>query len=220
MWKLLCVSLILLFTQVDCFGQTAWKFITEKEGVKVYTSEVPGSKVKAVKVEAMIDATESQLLAVLMDINTSTEWEYHVKSATLVKQVSPSELYYYCEVNLPWPVANRDFVAHIAVTQDPDTKVVYMDGPTVPGIVPEKKGIVRIKNSTGKWVITPEGSGQVKVEYSLHVDPGGNIPSWLVNMFAAEGPVQEFKKLRIQVQKPAYKNSNFTFIDNKSYVAN
>jgi len=101
MWKLLCVSLILLFMQVDCFGQTAWKFITEKEGVKVYTSEVPGSKVKTVKVEAMIDATESQLLAVLMDINTSTEWEYHVKSATLVKQVSPSELYYYCEVNLP-----------------------------------------------------------------------------------------------------------------------
>jgi len=95
-----------------------------------------------------------------------------------------------------------------------------MDGPTVPDFVPEKKGVVRIKNSTGKWVITPGGSGQVKVEYSLHVDPGGNIPSWLVNMFAAEGPVQEFKKLRIQVQKAAYKNMNFTFIDNKSCVAN
>ncbi|MBV8389583.1 MAG: START domain-containing protein [Mucilaginibacter sp.] len=220
MWKLLCVSLLTLFTQVEGFGQTAWKFITEKDGVKVYTSEVPGSKVKAVKVEALIDATESQLIAVLLDINTSTEWEYHVKSATLVKQVSPSELYYYCEVNLPWPVANRDFVAHISVTQDPNSKVVYMDGPTVPGFVPEKKGMIRIKNSTGKWVITPQESGQLKVEYSLHVDPGGNIPSWLVNMFAAEGPVQQFKKLRMQVQKPQYKNINFTFIDNKSYASN
>jgi len=174
--------------------------------------------VKAIKVETVIDATEAQLVAVLMDINTSTEWEYHVKSATLIKQVSPSELYYYCEVNIPWPLANRDFVAHITVTQDPNSKVVYIEGPTVPGVVPEKKGIIRVKDSTGKWVITPVGTDQVKVEYSLHVDPGGNIPAWLVNMFAAEGPVQEFKKLKMQVRKPVYQKAALTFIADKTYA--
>jgi START domain len=219
-YKVLFMSLLLFFMQVNVFGQSAWKLSTDKEGIKIYTSQVPDSKVKAIKVECEVNATQSQLVALLMDINSSTEWVYHVKSSALVKQVSPSELYYYCEVNLPWPTGNRDFVAHLTVTQDPDTKIVVIDGPAVPGMAPEKKGIVRINNSTGRWTITPEGSDQVKIEYTLHVEPGGNIPSWLVNMFATEGPLQIFKKLKTQVQKPAYKNAVLPFIENKQYALN
>jgi hypothetical protein len=106
------------------------------------------------------------------------------------------------------------------VSQDPDTKVVFIDGPAVPGMVPEKKGIVRISRSTGKWTIMPEGSGQVKVEYTLHVEPGGNIPSWMVNMFATEGPMEVFKSMRTQVQKPAYRNAVLPFIESKGYASN
>jgi hypothetical protein len=130
----------------------------------------------------------------------------HLKSAILIKRISANELYYYSEVDLPWPAANRDFVAHLAVTQDPDTKVITVDGPAVPGFVPEKKGIIRITNSTGKWIITPVGQGQAKVEYSIHVDPGGSLPSWLVNMFSTQTPMEVFKNLRAQLQKPESKN--------------
>jgi hypothetical protein len=156
-YKALIVSLLLVLTNVDVFGQEAWKLSVEKEGIKVYTAAVPDSKVKAVKVETEINATESQLVALLMDVNTSAQWIYHIKSAILIKQVSPSELYYYCQVDVPWPADDRDFVAHLTVTQDPETKVIYIDGPAVPGMVAEKKGIVRINNSTGRWVITPDG---------------------------------------------------------------
>jgi hypothetical protein len=73
---------------------------------------VPDSKIKAIKVEANIDATPSQLVAVVMDINTAPDWVYHVKSAKLVKQISPTELYYYSEVvchgphqtGILWPI--------------------------------------------------------------------------------------------------------------------
>jgi hypothetical protein len=214
MKKILIIALLALVKLNPVFGQSDWQLKAEKEGIKIYTSDVAGSKIKALKVEADFNATPSQLVALIMDVNTSPEWVYHVKSCTVVKRISPSELYYYSEVNLPWPVANRDFVAHLKVTQNPDTKVVTIDGPAVEGLVPVKEGIVRVNESKGEWVITPIGADQIKVVYSIHVDPGGSLPSWLVNMFATEGPMKIFKGIRSQLQKPVYKNTEFAFVAN------
>ena len=206
--------MLLLFAGVNtALAQTDWKLNTDKEGIKIYTSIVAASKVKAVKVTCNVQATLSQFVTVLLDVKAAPEWVYHTKSAVLVKQVSPSELYYYSEVNLPWPIQNRDFVAHLTVTQHPVTKVVTVDGPAAGGMVPVKDGIVRIENSTGKWVLTPMANGYVAVVYTLHVDPGGSLPAWLVNMFATEGPYKIFEKLKQQLLKPAYKGVKLAYLE-------
>jgi hypothetical protein len=214
MRKLLLLSFILLFACLTTSAQTDWKLSTETDGIKVYTSIFPGSKIKAVKVECEFKASASQFIAVIMDIKGSPEWLYHTKSCTVIKQVSPSELYYYSEVTLPWPAQNRDFVSHLSISQNPGTKLVTIDGPAVPGFVPLKDGIVRVDHSGSQWLVTPQANGEVNVKYTLHVDPGGALPAWLVNMFAAEGPVQIFKKLKLQLQKPAYRNAVLPYIQN------
>ncbi|MES2276507.1 MAG: START domain-containing protein [Bacteroidota bacterium] len=211
MYKVAALFLLLLGF-LTASGQQNWKLNNEVDGIKVYSAAVPDSKVKAIKVECDLQATLAQLVTVLLDIKTCTDWVYNTKSCILLKQVSASELYYYSEVNIPWPAQNRDFVAHLTITQNPDTKVVYVDGPAVPGMVPIKKGVVRIERSIGKWVIAPLAGGRVHVTYTLQVDPGGIIPAWLVNMVAGEGPTQSFKKLRLQLQKPAYRDVSLSFI--------
>jgi hypothetical protein len=155
-----------------------------------------------------------QLTAVLMDIKAAPEWVYATKSCVLLKQVSPADVYYYSEVKLPWPVQNRDFVAHLTVSQNPDTKVVTIDGPVINGMVPPKDGIVRVDHSKGKWTLIPISKNEVKIEYILQTDPGGAIPAWIVNLFASEGPMQSFKKLKLQLQKPAYKNVSVPYVRN------
>lgn len=137
---------------------------------------------------------------------------YATKSCVLLKQVSPAELYYYSEISVPWPASNRDFIARLVVTQDPRTKVVTIWGPTYPEYLPAKKDIVRVSQSEGKWVLTPVGKNRVKVEYTLHADPGGNIPAWLVNMFATKGPYESFRNLKEQLKKPAYVNARLSYI--------
>ncbi|HVV56314.1 MAG TPA: START domain-containing protein [Mucilaginibacter sp.] len=211
-FKALLTFILILASAGAASAQNHWKLGTEKEGIKIYTSLVPGSKIKAIKVETELDATPAQLVAVIMDVKNAPEWVYHTKSCVLVKQVSPSELYYYSEISLPWPAANRDFVAHLTVNRDPQTGIVTIQGPAVPGYVPVKKGVVRVDHSDGKWVIIPDGSSQVKVMYSIHVDPGGDLPAWLVNMFAAQGPLQIFRNLKLELQKPEYQNSTLAFI--------
>jgi hypothetical protein len=212
MYKIILSALLFVLKLYYAAAQTDWKLNTEQEGIKIYTGIVPDSKVRAIKVVCDLNATTSQLVALIMDVNTSSDWVYCVKSCILIKQVSPAELYYYSEVNLPWPAANRDFVTHLTVTQNPATRVVTIDGPAVPGFIPIKKGIVRVENSTGKWIITPFGGDQIEVEYTIHVDPGGSLPSWLVNMFAKQGPIKIFKALKLQLKKPAYKAVDFAIV--------
>jgi hypothetical protein len=212
MYKVLFIFLLFFFKLMPASAQTDWKLNTENDGIKIYTSLVPGSKIKALKVECEFKATASQFVTLLLDVKNAPEWVYHTKSCALVKQVSPAELYYYSEVSLPWPAEDRDFIAHLTVNQNPDTKVVTVDGPVVNDLVPVKAKTVRINHSNGKWVISPAGNGNIKVEYSLHVDPGGDLPVWLVNMFATEGPMQIFKNLKRELLKPAYKNASLAFI--------
>jgi len=194
------------------YGQDNWELKTTKKDISIFTRTFPDSRFKAVKVECELDATLSQLVAVILDVNTGAQWLYSTKSSVLLKQVSLSELYYYSEVNVPWPFSNRDFIALLKVVQDPHTRIVTVYGPTIPDYLPVKKDIVRVVRAEGKWIITPVSKNHLKVEYTLRMDPGGNIPAWLINLFATKGPYESFKNLKSQIHKSAYFNAHLPFI--------
>jgi hypothetical protein len=212
--KISFVLFTLFILSRSVMGQNVWTLKSNTEGIKVYTSPVANSKIRALRIECSYESTITQIVAALMDLKARPEWIYHTKSVSLVKQVSPSELFYYSEISLPWPAQNRDFIAHLVTSQDPNTKVVTIDGPIAPHMVPVNDGIVRITNSVSKWIIIPVNKNEVRVDYTIQLDPGGVIPSWLVNMFASEGPTQSFKKLRVLLKRPAYRNAVMPFIRN------
>ena len=209
------ILLFLLFSNV-AFAQlgTNWVLKENSDGIRIFTGDAENSKFKAIKVEFELDATLSQVVATLMDIKGSEVWLYHTAGNYVVKQVSSSELYYYSLVEMPWPVSNRDFIAHLMVSQDKVTKVVTIDAPCIYDMVPLKATVVRIANSKGKWILSPEGNGRVKIVYTLHADPGGILPAWLTNLFVTKGPSESFKKLKQQIQKPVYKNARLDYILN------
>lgn len=193
-------------------AQVNWELKVNREGIKVYTKTMDNSPLKAVKTVCTLNTSLSTLTAVLLDIPGSMDWVYATKTITLLKQISPAELIYHSEINIPWPASNRDFIVGISVVQDEKTKVVTLLGINKPDYLPERKDVVRIQQSYSKWLITPVQPGVVRIEYELQVDPSGKVPVWLVNMFATRGPFETFKKLQVQVRKPAYSNKSFAFI--------
>ncbi len=163
MYRYLFSLLLLLSTVVPLRAQSDWKYLTEKQGIKVYSRSVAGSKIKALKVECVLNTTPAALVALLLDVPAAEQWVSHTKSCVLLRQVSPAELYYYSEVSLPWPLENRDFVAHVKVSQDKASKVVTVNAPAIPGWVAGKKGIVRVNHSVGLWTITPLPATRLKL---------------------------------------------------------
>ena len=208
---ILTLTLIHSFFLVN--GQEVWKLKMEKEGIKIYASPYEDSKIKALKVTCTVDATISQMAAVLLDIKSQDEWFYHTKSNVLL-QVSPSELYYYAELSFPFPFSNRDFIEHIKVSQNLLTKIMTMEVQNVPDYILPKHGLVRVINSYCKWIVTPTGNKYILVEFTLFADPAGSIPVWLINMFSTYGPFESFIKLKTQLKKPKYASAHFSFIEN------
>lgn len=213
-FKNVFIFLLLISNHIIAQTSESWTLKSSNDSVDIFTRDIEGSKIKALKVECELEASLSQLVAVLLDVKESEKWLYHTSSIYIVKQVSQSEFYYYSKVELPWPLSNRDFIAHLKVSQNALTKVITIDAPCVHDMVPVDPKTVRISNSNGKWIISPAGINKVKVVYTLHTDPGGSIPAWLINSFMTQGPTQSFKKLKVHVQKPVYKNAKLNYIVN------
>lgn len=206
------LSCLLLLVAYSAEAQEDWKLKSDKDNIKTYSKKLADSRINAVKIESVFSCSVSQFVAVLMDVDSYDNWIYNSKSTRLVKQVSPADLYYYSEVGFPWPTANRDFVSHVVISQDPRTKVARVNAKNVSGLVPVKPNIVRIEKSSGEWTITPLGKNEVRIEYVLQVDPGGDLPAWLINPFASKGLVETFKNLRKQLAKPQYSAARPPFI--------
>jgi START domain len=209
-----CLIVVLSSASFQVKGQDRWVLKTDKDGIQLYTKSVKGSPYKALKTVCTLQTSLSSVAAVLLDVKRSQEWVYGTSSCSILKQESPTVVYYYAEMGMPWPVTNRDFIVRISMTQDPVSKVITVLAENKPDYIPENKKLVRIPNSSGKWLIEPLGNGRVRVEYQLYVDPGGNVPATLVNMFSAKGPIESFNNLRKQTTLKEYANAVIPFIQN------
>lgn len=212
MYKNIFFTILFLLFFVNGITQENWKLTGEKDGIKTFSQKTGDSKINAVKLEAVFQATLSLLTAVIADVSAYDGWIFNSRSTRLLKQVSPSELYYYSEVIFPWPAVNRDFVSHINISQHPVTKVVLIKATNVSGWEPVKPKLVRIEQSEGVWILTALSKNEVAVTYTLRVDPGGDLPAWIINSFSHKGLVQTFKNLRTQVSKTSATVKKLPFI--------
>ncbi len=201
-----------LFTVVN--AQTSWDLKKDQDGIKVYTGSVVNSNIKAVKVTCILNANLSQLTALLLDTKAHEQWVYNTKQSYLVKQLSANHQIYYTEISMPWPLTNRDVIVEMTITQQPGTKVMYVSANAVEQNVAINKDKVRVPLSKVSWVVTPFGNNQLNVEYIGQADPGGSVPSWLVNSFSTKGPFETFKKLKELVGSAAYQNIAYDFVAN------
>jgi len=188
-----------------------WKLKKENDHIKIYTADVAGSSFKTVKVECTVTGSFSQVIATLFDIDKQKEWVYNDKYSRLLKKVSDNEMLYYSEVSVPWPCSNRDFVAHLKVTQT-SADMVTIVSHAEPAFMPEKNGLVRIKSSNAKWTMTALGNNQIRIDYVVQFDPSGAVPAWLINMFVTKGPYETFDQLQARMNLPTYQNAHFSFI--------
>ncbi|MEI7582157.1 START domain-containing protein [Runella sp.] len=221
-WKSVCFfpftfillsSLIVLGQQPQSGNQhDTWKLEKDKNGIRVYSRHLEDSKFKEVKVNCDLNATLSQLAAFVSDIDHYKDAVYRVADAYVVKRVNDREFYFYNETAMSWPVSNRDLVMHMVFQMDHTTRTLHIRGTNVPGMMPEKKGVVRIPHWHSLWTIHEIANNKLRVEYLFSVDPGGELPIWLVNTLIAVGPYQSFSGMEKLLSRPYYQNRTFSFL--------
>jgi len=176
-------------------GQYNWKLSKDKDGIKVYQSELQHSSYKAIKIECILKGNYDKLIAVLNNVGGQKDWVYHNKTAYIIKQVNAYEFYYYTEASLPWPMSNRDAVVHLKMDRDSLDRFLNIMSVSVPDYISEKSGKVRVTRSTISWKVTMPTTNTISIIYIFEAEPGGSIPAWVANTFADKGPYETFKKL-------------------------
>jgi len=210
-----CIKTILLFLfcSVSLSGQgNDWVLKKNKNDIKVYYRDSETSRVKELRMTFDVKSSLSTLVAVLNDVEAFDDWVYKLDITKMVRRVSPTEIYYYNEMNFPWPLDNRDFIVRSTIEQNPKTKVVVSHGVSAHNYLDEKDDIVRIKILDIKWFFYPKADGTITVDYFLKSDPGGNLPAWLINLALDQGPMETIIKFRKILKKEKYKNEKFDYI--------
>ncbi|NXP45631.1 PPCT protein, partial [Heliornis fulica] len=144
---------------------------------------------------------------VYMDLEFRKQWDKYVKE--LYEKTFDGEKVIYWEVKYPFPLSNRDYV-YIRECREMDVDgrkiwVVLAQSVSVPQC-PEEPGIIRVKSYKQTLAIESDGKTGSKVYVYYFDNPGGMIPSWLVN-WAAQSGVPTFLK---DIQKACHNYSKST----------
>ncbi len=185
-----------------------WQPRIDKDGIQVYTRPVEGSKFLEFKAVMEVAGSVKSCLAVMDDIDAYIEWVPNLKEMRLLEKTSRADMTLYQCIGAPWPVSPRDSVFSVTTKEDTATQTVVITFVSKPDLLPEVKGIVRVKKINAQWImVTDEKKGTLSITYIQHSEPEGTLPTWVANAYVTQRPYKMLSNLREIMKKPKYSGS-------------
>lgn len=161
-----------------------WKEAGKSDGIAIFNRQRPGSDIAEVKAIGVIDAPPWIVKNVIDDVGRYKEFMPYTKASDILKK-EPAAVVSYQRIDAPL-VDNRDYTIRIRDESRrlADGRVVYKNH-WVPaeGIGPKPiEGVVRVNINEGYWLLEDEDGGKrTRATYYVYTDPGGSLPSFIVN---------------------------------------
>lgn len=189
------LSLLLVFTALKTYGGTSdqWELELDIEGIRVYTQLEGDSPYKQVKVTATINAPMEKVMEILLSFGGYKNWMNHIQESYLLNQTD-SAYYVFLLEDASWPMQNRYQVSKLNVNHAVTKSEIRFRA--VPNFIEKRTDAIQIKQYEGYWELEDRADHQCTLEYVLIHNPGGYVPPWLANVYAAENPYQSIFKLK------------------------
>lgn len=176
-----------------------WEKKAEGQGVTIYSRAHPGSDVKEIRAVGEVDAPPLAVLRVVSDFSRYKDvMPYTEESKVLLREDGGKVVHFYTVINAPF-VSRRDY--SLRVVDESDWKggqgflkvhwTLSDKGPA------PKNGNVRVKVNEGGWLLEPlDGGKRTRATYLLFTDPGGTLPTWIINKANSSAIPDIFAALR------------------------
>jgi len=188
----------------------SWTLRKETDAIRVYTMDQPNSSFQAFKAVAMLDVPIENLMAVMVNPKSCVEWVHNCSESHAFGEGDFYDRYAYSVNNMPWPVADRDYVLRIRTHGNREDGEIVMDLNAVPQRLDNKEGLVRVDSSDTYYRFVPMG-GQTRMIWIQHTDPNGSIPGWLVNSLLVDIPIKSMEQLERVASKTRYQNYELVY---------
>jgi ribosome-associated toxin RatA of RatAB toxin-antitoxin module len=167
----------------DPILKAGWQPVSERDGLRLYNRAVPGAAVPAALARVRIEVPPARLFTVITDYDRFAEFVPYVTRSRVVHHEAGLRRISQ-HLRFPGPVADRHYVieSRDSVASSPRERW-RVEWRLVPESDSPDSGETGITPSafTGYWELTPvAGGAATDAIYSLHFDPGGALPSWVV----------------------------------------
>lgn len=184
----LLTAALLATTASPALAAEGWKVMKKEDRVTVYNRTKAGSDLKEVRAVGTIHAPSWVVKNVLDDTANYKHFMPYTEESLILKR---GDGYMICYQRLNAPIiSNRDYTLRIddKSRRLPDGTIVYKRAWSPANHLGPKEmdGVVRVKINEGHWILEEaDGGRHTKATYWLHTNPGGSLPSFVIN--AANG---------------------------------
>lgn len=205
------IFLIGLVFSVSAVADNGWKKIGAEDGIVGYTRPTNKSTVDEIKAEGIVNAPIAVVEGVMRDIPSMPEYMFLCKEAFLINtpdmKSAGDVVYFYSLTDLPFPVNDRDGVIKSVWSIDKATGTIYCHAEGVKTTYKQKKDTVRVPFSIIETTLIPRGADKTYVIYQVLSNPGGSLPSFVVNLLTNDYGIKTIAGLRKMVKKDKFKNA-------------
>jgi hypothetical protein len=190
------ITLMMCFVLLGSFvfAQSEWKLEKDKNDIKIWLADTPGSPYKTFKATTIINADLETTYAYIKDLNKITSYYQGISDVSDIKQLSENEATYFLELEFPWPVKTRR--AYVKSKASPVEVGAYEIETVAIPTDSEKEDRVKVTNMSSIWKLVNAGNGKTQVTTIAHMDPAGSIPGWVANAFVVDTPFKSLQNLR------------------------
>jgi len=200
--------LVFLLVAVSAYSpltaeEEEWQQIYESDGVRVCRRAAEGSKFFEFKATGDLRGAMSGYVSAILDTDEHSNWAPRCLEARNIEKINDQEYVIYTVYAGVWPTADRDYSARMSITSEPGIPAVRVDIERVEPLdtLPVLPDRVHIPYMKSCWIFEQISQDYTRVELRAHLDPGGWIPSWLVNWGYRTIPYQFLVNLEAQVDK-------------------
>ena len=209
------VWLFVLFCPTATWSETKfgeWVTVSELDGITGYTRSTSLTSVDEVKAVGTVDAPVPVIEALVRDISAQPEYMFKCTEAYRItppgEEITTDRFYAYNRTGMPWPADDRFGVALVEYTIDRETGAIHIAAREAPVEMKNEPGnAVRMPLVRMTFVITPIGENRSEVLYQVLADPGGNLPSFIVNLFSRNLGIKTIAGIREMVKKENYRGA-------------
>lgn len=206
--------LAILFHIISCvsvMAQSDWELKKDINGIRVYTKDVPGASLKAIRAETVFDAPVTNCISVLKDVAGFTTLFPDCYYSERIKNLGDTVQLQYIKLKAPWPVTDRDY-AYRYVFRAMGNGAVKVMSQCLPDAYPHNGSLVRLDKGEGYLLFTPVADGRTRFEYQFHGSAGGSVPGWLANSAVTDSPLKMLENFQQMVKEDKHRGKNYGFI--------
>ena len=199
--RILCLAVVVILlghTPASSNDDAGWKQVKDRSDIKVYTRDVPGSDIDEFKGVGIVDARLEVLATIMRDVSASKYWMANTEHAEKIKQLEGEDMIVLNITRLPWPLKLRESLVLITVRMDYNKGYANIDmqGINDTNLRPVSKTYVRMKYVHASVILEYIDREHTCVTYTARIDPGGNIPIDIANLFVVKIPFDSICSLR------------------------